>query len=297
MSELYSNEPNKLRYTVTNQGQEAAPNSFVASIRVGNSRNDMGDYVALTSDEENVGEYEYIVPNTLLNGYRYAEVKIVYDLEGHGLITDKIVFDIAKRYIGYADIKKILGEDFDLEYWLYDLTEKDVRLAIDSYCLQSFNSWEGERRVRATSGYLQLPQHLDSLDTVRIYTSPYDLTYQQPVPIKDQFHPTDAGNAVINVDLFDSIYYKDRRVKTEYYSVSGVWGYTSVPVAVQQAAIAMFRANLCDDKEYRNRYIDNLRNENMRIQLRDEAFSGDTTGNAFADDILAPYKILPIGIA
>lgn len=296
MSELYSNELNTLFYTVTNRGLDTALDTFVAEIRVGNHKNDMGLYVELESDEESVGHYKYIVPNTLINGYRYAEVRITYTVEDHGMITDNLFFEITKRYISFSDINFVLGEEYELTWEQYDLAEKDVRMVIDSYCLQRFDHWVGSLTVRSTSGFIQMPKHLDKLDSV-VFAD--QAGWDDPIPLStaNKYELTDAGYAIINDDLFKTIGLFDRRARTRKYIVTGTWGFTSVPTAVSQAAIALFKANLCDDKEYRNRYIDNLRNENIRIQYRDEAFSGDTTGNAFADDILAPYKILAIGLA
>jgi len=284
--ELYSNEPNKIVYPVTVQGVDAAVNTFTAILRVSNEEDmlDAGTPITLVADERDVGTWEMIVDNDDINGFKYAKVYITYNLDDHGDVRDTLFFDITKRYLRYADAKQMV--DFDLSWEVFDTVEKDVRYAIESYCVQKFDCWYGTRIVRTTGKHIDLPQHLESMTSVTPGRLPLPLEKTYADTVAEGYYVSEAGYSILN----------PKDLRPGFFIVKGQWGFTSVPGPVTQAAWSLFKSKMCDDVEYRNRYIDNIRNENIRIQFRDEAYSGDTTGNAFADDILQPYKLFVIGV-
>lgn len=285
-NELYSNEPNLIVYPITVMGVSAAADSFTAVLKVANEEDELESVagVPLSPDERDVGEWEIKVNNALLAGKRFAQIEIEYVIDDYGTVNDKLLFQVTKRLIRYGDAKAAV--DFDLSWEVFNATEKDVRFAIESYCAQKFDSWTGTRLVKTTGSEIGLPQHLEAMSNVYGGRVAPVLARTYAQTISEGYYVSENGYSILNV----------KPLKVGFYLVTGTWGFTSVPSAVSQAAWALFKSKLCDDVEYRNRYIANIRNENIRIEFRDEAYSGDTTGNAHADDILLPYKIFVIGV-
>lgn len=288
IKELYSNEPNTIEYPIVS---DIAPTDFVATIKVGNDRNKLVDIaVPLTVTGESTGEYKAIVPNNILNGFRYAKVVIEYTLGQHGLIRDEFFYKITKRYLRFPDMRALLTGEYDLQEDEFNFIERDVRYQIEAYCNQKFDGWYGTQDVYSTPGFIGLPEHLEYME----YVTP--LQGIQSVLSHPGFELTNNGFAIVNEDRARvKTIFGDTNARKARYTIRGQWGYSSVPAAVQQAAVAIFQAKMCDDVEYRNKYIKSIRNENIRIEFRDELYDGHTTGNAFADDILDPYVAMPLG--
>ena len=85
------------------------------------------------------------------------------------------------------------------------------------------------------------------------------------------------------------------RLKESDFKILGQWGYVSVPSEVKQAAAALIQQKLCPDSVYRERFVESIRNENMNIKYNPDTYS-NSTGNADADKLLAPYRILHVGV-
>lgn len=280
MTELFVNEANKLRYYVSVDGQPEVAEDFTATLRVGNEHGVwIGLSVPLTveGDQE---EYTFIVPNALIDTYRFAEITISYVLDDYGTVRDTLSYDIVKRYVRFPEINNILGEGNEIDWEEFKLVEQDIRYLINHYCGQAFYSWTGTALIRINDQSVELPEHMDRLTTV---------TNNTLLPA-DPLHPgwyLSAGGYSLNRDAY-------RTVDGDYH-VTGVWGWTAVPAEVRKAAILLFKDRLCSDRVYREHYINKLRNENFAIEYSDDAFA-DTTGNLLVDHILASYKIFSIGV-
>lgn len=295
IKELYSNEPNTIEYPVVS---DITPTDFVATLRVGNDRNNLiAITYPLTVEEDNPGEYKAIVSNDILGGYRYARVSIEYKLGAHGTIHDEFHYKITKRYLRFPDMRALLTGEYDLTEEEFNYIERDVRYQIEAYCNQSFDGWYGSQRIKSIPGYIGLPEHMESLEYVTTANVPLDSAVPNPSVYNQRgFRLTDHGFAIINEERVRvTDLYGERHGRKAYYTIHGQWGYASVPAVVQQAAAALFQAKMCDDVEYRNKYVKSIRNENIRIEFRDEAYDGHTTGNAFVDDILLPYVAIALG--
>lgn len=289
--ELYSNEPNTLVYPIAS---DIAVTDFEATLRVGNDKANLSVSVALTVDEDPDDQFNVIVSNDVLAGYRYARIDIEYKLGAHGTIHDQIEYRITKRYLRFADMRALLTGEYELTEQEFDFIERNIRYEIDAYCNQHFDGWYGTRSIKSLPGYIGLPEHMEYVEYVTLGSNPILNNY--PSTNQRGFKLTDHGFAIINEERVRvTDLYGERHGRKAYYTIRGQWGYSSVPATVQQAAAVLFKSNMCDDIEYRNKYIKSIRNENIRIELRDEAFDGHTTGNAFADDILLPYVVIAIG--
>lgn len=74
------------------------------------------------------------------------------------------------------------------------------------------------------------------------------------------------------------------------YEVTGTYGFNSVPGDVQQAAILLINDFLCQESNWRTKYVQQASMSDFKFTFLGEAFSG--TGNAIADRILSRYQTL-----
>ena len=291
IKELYSNEPNTLVYPISST---VTPSDFKATLRVGNDKSALSDPIDLVVDETPPNEFHAIVSNDDLLTYRFARIDIEYKLGDHGTIRDTFEYEITKRYLRFPDMRALLTGEYDLTEEEFNYIERDVRYQINAYCNQDFVGWYGSRKIKSIPGYIGLPEHMEYLEYITLGSNPIASNY--PSTTQRGFKLTEHGFAIINeervrvTDLFG-----ERHGRKAYYNIKGQWGYSSVPPVVQQAAAALFQSKMCDDVEYRNRYIKSIRNENIRIEFNDATYDGHTTGNAFVDDILLPYVAIAIG--
>lgn len=284
MIELYSNEPNRLVYHFMVEDEPVVAQDLDITIATSNDKVSFGVPEIITTGGEPAGETEFIVPNTILNDFRWAKIVVKYSLVDYGDFNEEFVVPIVKRYVRFNEINNILGEDA-LSWAEFVEVERNVRYRIDSYCHQSFNSWFGVQTVTSIDGVVSLPIHLDTLTSVA-----------HKGLILTGFTLSEAGFDLFNETKLRTVSLFSNRASKKTMEIAGLWGYSSVPSQVRSAAIELIKSELCDDKVYRDKYIDNIRNENIRIQFRDEAYSGETTGNAFVDDILNPYRVFHIGV-
>lgn len=76
--------------------------------------------------------------------------------------------------------------------------------------------------------------------------------------------------------------------KDDYpFTITGVWGYDSVPSAVKEAAKLLINDYACSEQSYRDRYLDSIKSADWRLQFNDKAFLH--TGNVRADQLLNDY--------
>lgn len=82
-------------------------------------------------------------------------------------------------------------------------------------------------------------------------------------------------------------YWKQFRVGVRY-TVTGEWGYYSVPEDVQEAALLLANDFACGDSLYRDRYLDIMKSGDWNLAFNPLAFQG--TGNVKADQLLNSYR-------
>lgn len=74
------------------------------------------------------------------------------------------------------------------------------------------------------------------------------------------------------------------------FSITGNWGYKSVPGAVQEAARLLVNDYGCREAAYRDRYLESIKAADWRLQFSSRAW--ESTGNARADYLLSEFVIL-----
>lgn len=77
--------------------------------------------------------------------------------------------------------------------------------------------------------------------------------------------------------------------KDTYYSLTGYWGYESVPSDISLAAKILAEDYGCDESLWRDRYIGNIRAADWRFEFNTGAFQ--KTGNVKVDQILGKYTL------
>lgn len=285
MKEIYSSEPNKAKLITAIQGQPTTPQSKSGSIRVTNDKVTYTNPVPIVFMQLDNGDFEYIIPQDLVNGYRFAEVTIEYTLPYYGTFKKVNTYEITRRLFDFDEINDVLGEDLAIEYNVFTEAEVNVRKIIESHCKQRFDSWIGTQKVAGKDNNLMLPEHMDRLDGVTIVS---DIVLNGLSLPMNGYELSETGFQINNDARNKTITFLHQNPRTTNFHITGLWGYSSVPTAVKQAALLLAKGFLCDDIEYRARFILAITNGDTRIQFSPEAYV-DSTGNPIVDTLLAPY--------
>lgn len=70
--------------------------------------------------------------------------------------------------------------------------------------------------------------------------------------------------------------------------VTGVWGYETVPPAIEEAALILIEQQLCPEAIYAERYLKTMTAADFRFEFDKGAYAG--TGNVIADQLLAKFS-------
>lgn len=293
MTEIYSSEPNLKKLVIAVQGVDKTPvdGSVVGTVTGTNDKQTYGTPTALVFDQLDNGRYEYAIPQQAIEGYRYADVDISYELPVYGKFNFRKTYNVVRRLINFDEFNEII-EDYPIEYKIFSEIEINVRSIIEAHCNQEFNCWEGTQKIRGTDGVLFLSDHLDRLDKVGIRSS--FMTETDVILDSPGYEIQGSGFAIENEAKKKTITFFHSTPRTTTFDITGLWGWGAVPTPVRQAAIELLRSFLCEDIEYRRRYIDNIRAGDVRIQFNPGAYQ-HSTGNPIADSMLAPYVRLQFG--
>ncbi len=250
--------------------------------------------------------YSIDIPFALAQSDRSLEIQWTFDYveDGHTYEYDnKTYVDVVTPILPIRDIQAILGDNFNDEE-VADV-ERAVRHIIQAHTGQFFGKFFGKKYITGSGEpYLRLPSKLISLNTVngntywndalavrgsgwylqsRTYGVPtvradFDGWHEDPwgysgrVPIVAPYTKT-TFNFLDNVE----------------YEVDGVWGWNSVPTAVQEAARLLVNDYACSDSMYRDRFLSSMTAADWRIQFHEGAFSN--TGNVRANQLLAEFVL------
>lgn len=298
IKELFSNEINVLDYSVHVKGVpqdiEDLPTAklYVSSTKEFPTSSSTLTVTEDTSDPEIVGRFKVSVPQNLLAKYRYAKIVFEYELDGHGTIAEVDIFNVAQRLVSFADLNYMRGGDGEGDTWevtydQYNIAETEARHIIQSFCNHEFTYWEGSIKRPSAKGYIALPQHLETLVSVGFSD---DVVYANTL---DQFVLSETGFSIYSSDSHPRVtmFSNPREENAIYATVTGVWGYESIPIPVQQSAVELINMLLSDDIENRRRYYQNVTNrQNINFAYHWSSY-GDSTGNPLVDDLLKDYRI------
>lgn len=321
MRELFSSEPNLIRLYTSIQGVPHTPidDTVKAKLMTGNYKDKMGlrlppvdppndppvsnlpvideyedmwwgDEAPLPIQQVDNGEWEIMIPQNLLFGQRYAVIETQYELEHFGTIRDRRRYDVSRRLFDFQEFNELLEEEQQIDYSTYTFIETDVRKVIETYCNQTFNHWHGTQVVTGYEGHIAMPETIERIDKVLVGSSIVS-NYQSEV---HGYEISELGKSIYHHERNKTVSFFHSQPGPVNYTVKGLWGHTTVPAGVHQAALELARGFMCDDMEYRRRYIDNITNGDMRIGFSKRAYY-DTTGNPIADQLLEPHRMFLMG--
>jgi hypothetical protein len=266
--------------------------------------------VVFTVDEDNLtiadGRYSFDLPFSLARTDSEYEVHWQFQYTENGTTfeyDDYTPLEVVTPILPFTEVKKVLGEDFSDEEAVD--VEKAVRYIIQAHTGQFFGKFVGKISVTGSGeSYLRLPRKLISFSTINgsahwnnalaLRGSGWYLkskTLSGPPPIRadwDGWNEATAysGHVPIVAPYSQTL---NKFANNFEYEIDGVWGWASVPAAVQEAAKLLINDYACADSNYRDRFLTSMTAADWRIQFHDAAFSN--TGNVRANQLLAEYVL------
>lgn len=299
MSTIYVNDSNRRAYL--DVPVTPVPGTLEVVIR------DQGEviHVVNTVSIED-GRYAITIPFAFVQHDRDLEIhwRFNYLEDGSTYEYDsRQELKIVTPLLELREVKRVLGEDFSDEE-AADV-ERAVRHIIQAHTGQFFGRFIGRKYISGSGEpYLRLPMRLIKLTTVNGNTYWNDAlalrgsgwflqsrSYGVPT-IKadfDGWHQEPwgySGRAPIVAPYTRSVF---NFVEHAEYEINGEWGWTSVPIDVQEAARLLINDYACADSQYRDRFLTSMTAADWRIQFHEGAFSN--TGNVRANQLLAEYVL------
>lgn len=212
-----------------------------------------------------------------------------------------VTINVVTPILPLDEIQQILGGEATSEE-IGDI-ERAVRYIIQAHTGQFFGKFIGKKDVTGSGdSHLRLPMRLIKLvgingnnllneaialrgggwylrskvwgvPSIRAdYDGWHENPYTSPAPIVGPYS-RNVHNFIENIE----------------YEIDGVWGWNSVPLAVQEAARLLINDYACGDSNYRDRFLTSMTAADWRIQFHEGAFSN--TGNVRANQLLAEYVL------
>ncbi len=228
-----------------------------------------------------------------------GQLKIVWKKTGFSRVT---WVDVVTPIVPLSELEALLDDVAESDR--YD-AEAVVRRIIEVYTGQSFGKFRGTKDIAGNdSTRLALPMPLLSFtemtDSVLSYEpSSFRITgegwFLGQAP-GTWWTIKDAPPEEVLDQFSDGVIYAPGTIKkrdfsyTSVYTITGDWGYESVPYPVIQAAKMLISDYACQDSSYRDRYLESMKAADWRIQFTQAAYDG--TGNLKADQLLEPYRLV-----
>jgi hypothetical protein len=303
MKELLINSLSNIKYKIHVEGvlTDATGNVLVT---VSRGETKLIDNQIATAVSDTDGTYKYLLPSYVViddetipvtTAEGILEVVWTFTLNSNNFIV-KEYYNVVTPYCSWEYFEPI-SPNTEPSYSDYLECERIARFIINSYCGQEFGQ---EYTTYAVEGHgtnsLALPRKLQTLDTVTWTGN----DIQRPGNVIKYNYPyawevVGSGWTIRQQPYargIDPVYnINSRFIRNRTYNVAGVWGYQSVPTAVEEASKILTADFMCKEAKYRDKYLDNIKMGDWRIQFAAGAFNG--TGNAKADDLLIDYRLMP----
>ncbi len=295
MKELLVNNLSTVEYTIYIDGVATnADGSVVAKAFL----NGATTSTTLTVTSPSTGRYKALVPMSMVSEEGEVRIEWSFALQSNPVVlSEQYVVVTPYASWGYFQSKTT--------YIDYLECERVARKIIDWYCGQTFGKIDATYAVEGsdTNG-LRMPKRLLSLTEVRwqdVYTNPSVITAPSPYDGWMEYNWELMANGWVlrtprSRRRIDPVYpnvFSFKRNTT--YNVEGVWGYSSVPTNVEEAAKIIIANLLCKDQKYRDKYLEAISIGDWDIKFMKEAFEG--TGSVTADQLLKDYRMFPgIGV-
>lgn len=166
--------------------------------------------------------------------------------------------------------------------------ERFVRLIIQTYTGQTFGQERGSVTVYGNgTSVLQSPKRIMNLDQM---WAGYKLT-DNGFGVEMISSPPVFNNGIPNITgvIYSPYPYSKGAVFTnnQQYTMTGTFGWPSVPEEVKQAALILAGEFSCNEAVWRDRYIKSIRAADWRFDFDGRVYNG--TGSVTADQLLDPY--------
>lgn len=295
MKELLVNNLSTVEYTIYIDGVETNADSAVIAKAFLNG-SETGTTLNVTTPS--VGKYKALVPMSMVSEEGEVRIEWSFALQSNPVVLSE-EYAVVTPYAPWGYFKS------KATYADYLECERVARKIIDWYCGQTFGKITATYAVEGsdTNG-LRMPRRLLSLTEVRwedIYTNPSIITAPSPYDGWVEYNWELMANGWIlrtprSRRRMDAAYPTRFSFKRNTsYNVEGVWGYSSVPTNVEEAAKIVIANLLCKDQKYRDRYLESIATGDWDIKFMEEAFKG--TGSVTADQLLKDYRMFPgIGV-
>lgn len=291
--EAYVDDVVKLRhYTSVSGTPTAATTPVLLTVYDGDTQIFQGEADSFINAE--TGEFRHHEITLSTHGLEEKEYTAVwsYMLEDvSDTIEKQEKLRVVKPYVDYHVFQDIYG---DIDYREFKQSERIVRGVIDSHCRQRFGRLNEYMYTLNGSGHdvLELPDRLIKLHEVRVadtdsefYNINEYVTADEDEKYRIRRKQWDAFRAGMNPVSRTAIFRAG-----SIYKVIGDWGWESLPAEVNKAAEILLNDYQCADSRYREKFIQNIRAADWRMEF---AVTGnETTGNANADILLADYRKL-----
>ncbi len=259
------------------------------------------------SVESEGGVLNIVLPYAATHHEGEIEVRATFYIQGIPY-TRSTKVEVYTPYLELHELKEIVGAGkSDQEYWDAELAAHHV---INAHCGQDFGLFEGT--IKVMSNYneaLPLPRRLINPEKILAGTIPiYDVDTPSGAYThlgENQFEVTGSGwflkrpkwaNQIVIGDTYssDPIEYPYYRGTKQFdndvvYTITGTFGYDPLPSAIRDAAKILTDQYACQDREYREQYLESIKSADWRIQFNSGAYR--RTGNARADKLLSEYVI------
>ena len=301
MKEILINSISNVSYTIYVDGvaTDATGNVNVTVTRAGVK---VVDNQVATKVTGETGAYKYLLPTTTTVDGETVDVTTAEGIlqvtwtfsVGTTSLSLSEYYDVVTPYSDWNYFKLELGDN--ITYGTYLECERVSRHIINSHCGQEFGQ---EYTTYVVEGHgtnsLALPRVLQTLDTVTWVNNPVP----RPGDAVGSTQPY-AWEVIGGWTIRQQPYahdpnithsHRDRFIRNRSYNVSGMWGYQAVPTEVEEASKILTADFMCKGAKYRDKYLDNIKMGDWRIQFAAGAFEG--TGNVKADQLLRDYVLTP----
>jgi len=265
-----------------------------------------------TKLDNDFGTYQIVLPTSYSN--RNKKFKLVWRYQVSASNSYHVSYtDVVTPYANLAEAIEDLGFGTDQSdpmhktYHQLQMAEKYARKLIENYCNQSFHLYDDVQVAYGNgSDILPLPFKLSQLH--ELYAGDYllidninNVNNWNTVPIISE---TGFGIRVDTQNLVDNtVYIANGMVpptvndigyggafkKNVRYRVAGKFGWESVPDNVEQACIQLMGDFFEKDSVWRQKYVKGVKTFDWQFEYTADTYKG--TGNAYADQLLAPYVV------
>lgn len=295
MKELLVNNLSTVEYVIYVDGVETNADGSVIAKAFSNGAT---SGTTLTVTSPSTGKYKALVPMSMVLEEGEVRIEWSFALQSNPVVLSEY-YEVVTPYAPWSYFK---GKASYIDYLE---CERIARKIIDWYCGQNFGKIDATYSVEGsdTNG-LRLPRKLLFLVEVRwedVYTNPSVITAPTPYDGWIAYSWEVVANGWIlrtprSRTKIDAVYppvFSFKRNTT--YNIEGVWGYSSVPTNVEEAAKIIIANLLCKDQKYRDKYLESISTGDWDIKFMKEAFEG--TGSVTADQLLKDYRMFPgIGV-